>query len=376
MKINKTLTALIAGASLGLSGQTFAAGTAANTVIDNIATLSYTVGSTPIEEQGNVAFRVDTKVDLTLDWKDSGPKTASAGSEFALSFDIRNDGNLIQDFKFTSLDSTAGTVLPDFVAPNNTDNEQSTATFSYYLDDGAGSAGSFNKTDDTILGSDTIAASDLPLDTLTRVWVVVTLQDDSVDTARIGLQVRAQAVSGGVALNEDTATNKNLNPTNLDKNLIVFADDPAVDTGLSLSGGAIRDGGYVVLTSIEVQAAAFTVSKAVTIVSDTLSSANPRALPGSKVSYTITVTNDGRVAAQNITVTDDVNDLDGDSNPDGYYDITTVAFTEVTDVDVSGLTDTGISSNLNTGVLTVTFDEIAAGETATITFTVDIDDGI
>lgn len=66
MKLNKTLTALAVGASFGLSGQAFAAGTEAGTVITNTASMTYTVGSTPITESDDAKLTVDTKVDLTF----------------------------------------------------------------------------------------------------------------------------------------------------------------------------------------------------------------------------------------------------------------------------------------------------------------------
>ena len=67
MKINKTLTALIAGASFGLSGQVFAEGTAAGTTITNTVTLGYTVSTVPQTDLTlDVDFLVDTKVDFNL----------------------------------------------------------------------------------------------------------------------------------------------------------------------------------------------------------------------------------------------------------------------------------------------------------------------
>ena len=67
MKLNKTLIALAAGASFGLSGQVFAEGTIAGTDIENTVTLGYTVNTVPQTDLTQTAtFKVDSRVEFTF----------------------------------------------------------------------------------------------------------------------------------------------------------------------------------------------------------------------------------------------------------------------------------------------------------------------
>lgn len=223
MKLNKTLTALAVGASFGLSGQAFAAGTEADTVITNTASMTYTVGSTPITESDDAKLTVDTKVDLTFSWDNGPQRDIAAGATSALKLSLSNDGNFKQDFKFTVAETSNGTILPSFTAPDNTDNSNTAGTVTFYLDDDAGSVDSLDTANDTELTTDTISAAYLGLDDTKVIWAVVTIDDVAEDTDRIGLEIRAQAVDGsGNPLTEDTTTDKNASQTNLDDNLIVF----------------------------------------------------------------------------------------------------------------------------------------------------------
>ncbi len=381
MKLNKTLTALAIGASFGLSGQAFAAGTEAGTVITNTASMTYTVGSTPITESDAANLTVDTKVDLTFSWEDSPKITAAAGTTSTLKFSLSNDGNKEQNFKFTAAETSNGTVLSAFSAPDNTDNENTVGSYTFYLDDDVDSVGTLDTAKDTELTSDIITGAQLELDTPKTIWAVITIKDTSVDAGRIGLEVRAQAVDGsGVALTEDTTTDKNADQINRDKNLIVFADDPSVDSTLTLAGGAARDGGYVVLAQVDVEAAALEVTKTVSVISDPLGSANPRAIPGSIVEYVVSVQNTGAAAATSVDFLDDLTfDVDGD----GQNDIDRTSIT-ITSVNVDGLTNkvftptvaTAQTEATNTtptpgpdfGKIKFRFNAIGAGETLVITF--------
>lgn len=386
MKLNKTLTALAVSASFGLSGQAFAAGTEAGTIITNTASMTYTVGSTPITETDDAKLTVDTKVDLTFTW-DNGPKqNVAAGSTSSLKFALTNTGNFEQNFKFTTFESTDGTVLSSFTAPNNTDNENTAGSITFYLDDDGASVGSLDTANDTQLTNDIISGSQLALDTTTTIWALITIKDDSLDTSRIGLQVRAQAVdSSGDVLVEDTTTDKSASQANLDKNLIVFADDPSVDNTLSLSGGSNRDGGYVVLTQVDVEAASLEVTKTVSVISDVLGSSNPRAIPGSVVEYIINVENTGAVAANAVDFLDDLTfDVDSDGNND--IDRTSIS---IISVDTDAMVDkdftptissaqTAATNNTPTpgpdfGKVKFNFDSIGAGETLIVTFRATIE---
>ena len=98
MKINKTLPALVAGASLGLSGQATAGGTTAGTDIVNTVSLGYTVNSTaqtPVTSTEQ--FKVDTKIDMTITSNTANADTAP-GETIDLAYTLVNTGNEVQSF--------------------------------------------------------------------------------------------------------------------------------------------------------------------------------------------------------------------------------------------------------------------------------------
>ena len=100
IKLFVSLTTLL------LSQVGFAGGTDAGTVVENTATISYSVGGAaqaPIES-AVADFKVDQKVDLTVTGNSGAnvivsPSTARATVGNKLTYVLSNDGNSVQDFK-------------------------------------------------------------------------------------------------------------------------------------------------------------------------------------------------------------------------------------------------------------------------------------
>ncbi len=345
MKINKTLTALIAGASLGLSGQAFAAGTTAGTPISNTVSLSFTVGSDSITATPDTAvFNVDTKVNLSLDWQDGALVTGTAGVEVAFELQISNTGNDVQNFKFSSGEFTNG----NDVTAGNADSDEFGTLFTFYAD--TNSSGGYN-TGDVALTSNTI--SGLAVDTPTTVFAVVTVPTDALDLAVIGAELMAQAVDGsGDPLDESLpGDDKN---TNLLANYVVFAEATS-DSALTLAPATTRDGAYVVSAGTDVQAANLVIEKTIAITNDGLTSsahaASPKAIPGATVQYTITVENRGRVAASLVRVVDD---LTANANLDAS------AVDVIGDLAITGGGNAVTSNAMAASLVDVTFTSLAA----------------
>ncbi len=387
MKINRTLTALIASAGIGISGQALAAATvddtAAGTTISNTASFSYTVGAvTTSLDSDPTDFIVDTKVDLTLEWNDATYVTADVGDVIVIKLLLSNEGNSVQSFKFISADSSANTVLPKLAAHvdyDGSDDADTNGTWSYYLDsDGSGG------TDDvytdggegSALPGDVI--SNLAIDTddteIVTIWAVGSNLDDTGDLSQIGVEIGARAWNGSNYLMEgniDRSGDLDKNAS-LDEEFIVFADTVATDS--AITGLTLPDGGYVVLTEILVAAPIISITKSVKVTSSpfTLSDGSFVAIPGSTIEYTVTVTNDGTGDASLITVTDPLDDAN-------YLLTDTVANTAVTFLNVDGsaaATGPGASDDSNIAIDAsdiYSLDlRLKGKEEATITFDVEL----
>lgn len=385
MKINKTLTALIASASLGMSGQTFAAATttdtAAGTTITNQATFSYTVGSVTTSDVSTVAqFIVDTKVDLTLEWNDATNVTADVGDTIVIKLSLSNEGNSAQTFKFLSSESAGGTSLTELTE----DDADTSAAWDYYLDtDGSGGTDDVytDGSEGTALAGDAVTnlavyEADGTTKKIVTIWAVGKNLDDTIDLSEIGVEIGARAWDGTNYLQEGNVDGSGDIDKNADLNaeFIVFADDPTTDT--AITGLTAADGGYVVLTEVLVAAPIISIAKEVSVTNSPFTinddGASFIAIPGSTIQYTVTVTNDGTGDASLVTVTDPLTD--------DNYDVTgTVASTSVTFLNVDGsaaATGAGASASSNTaidGSDIYSIDlRLKGKEEATITFEVEL----
>lgn len=107
MKMNKTLTALVASATMGLSGQAMAAGTPAGSQVTNTVTLDYSVSGTAQNQiDDSTQFIVDNKIDMTFTTALTGASTVIPGADLSPTYTLQNDSNDSQSFRFTLAEST------------------------------------------------------------------------------------------------------------------------------------------------------------------------------------------------------------------------------------------------------------------------------
>jgi uncharacterized repeat protein (TIGR01451 family) len=303
MKKNQTrkptkLVALLAGVALFgmVSHSALAApiGTASGTVINNLATLAYSVGGigqTNIGSSlaGNTSgagtatpFTVDNKINLSV--VDAGAvTTVTPGQNGAVhTFTVTNLGNTAQDFSLSAANLIAGTVVV-----GNTDSFDGTisAVFIDANSNGVLDVGEKTYIDELTSGSSVVVTvlSNIPLGLATT------------DFSNISLT--ATALAGGLAGTQGAALlNAVANTAGVD---VVFADTTAGTDDLVLNANHSARGTYDVVT------ATLTVKKTVTPICDPADgNFNPKNIPGAAVRYAITITNTGAASASLTSLND------------------------------------------------------------------------
>ncbi len=255
MKINKTLTALIAGASLSISGQALAT-TEAATSIKNTATLSFDVNGTNVSDVSSEAeFRVDSKVNMTLISQNS--PTADAGDDATLTFKLTNLTNGPMYYVIAGGSSYAFTGTP----PTNA----SIAGDLIYLEK-EGDEVTFTSTE--------------------------SVPNAAVYSSTIDVELTATATNNLKVAIETSTADKDTNLLGL---YYVLADEGTVN----------YDGIYEDTSTITVSSAHLTATKTVTIKDDGMGT--KYAIPGATVTYTIVITSDGSKDAEGVIFTDDLN---------------------------------------------------------------------
>ena len=384
MKLNKTLTALAIGASFGLSGQAFAAGTPSGEQITNTVKLDYSVsGIDQNQLQDQAQFIVDNKIDMTFSTALSGASTVIPGNDIAPSYTLVNEGNKAQSFKFElaelnnafdaptisalTLDaasdascSVGGTAPVKTITANPDATCIFTADFVFPTKEGSGLAA-----DDNIVNGDTFV-----------------------------LRSKVIAVTDAAGATAETTSNANKNDVaNLNVNeLTVLAEEDSTVSGphVAYNGQIIVDTGTITVSTANFEGAAG-LSISVKVINDPIcndsTSANyedsnytvgtqtpcittsgylPKAIPGALIEYTLTATNEGAVAATNAVFAQAASDITYGSGP------ATLAIQAGSLGNLaSTLSGTGITpAELNDGNnLSVTVSSFGAGENITITFT-------
>jgi len=277
-----------------LSQASFAGGTDAGTIVENTATISYSVGGAaqaPITS--DVAdFKVDQKVDLTVTG-DSGtniivsPSTARATTGNKLTYVLKNEGNSPQDFS----------VLVKHLATDNFDAGTGTTTSPQAFE-----ACQFTVTPDgpgTAIAATAISATppvvSLIKDESATIEVTCSMPNrPDVDDGHLStLEVLAAAVdAAGVIMAESTIADRE------DDIDVVLAD------GIGASD-ANRDAIHSDTQTYEIDVPMLTVVKKSAVISDPFNgTAQPKRIPGAVVEYTITVENTSDSVASGLTVTD------------------------------------------------------------------------
>jgi len=279
---------LMAGVlAFGLTSGALAQNTPANTIINNTATLDYSVGGTPQAQvlSNTATFRVDNKVDLMVTTVDAAIVSVIPGVfNQVLTYSVTNNGNALQDYTLTALNSATGAFgeTETFDAANvrvfvdsDGNNTYSAADTDLYIDELAPGA-----------SITVFVVSDIPL---AQVNDDVASYDLVAQTARGG-SIGAQGA--------DILTDDRLNADDPTLVQIVFAD------GTGTADGP-RDGQFSSKDGYMVVSADLTAVKTTTVISDPFNlGVNPKAIPGATVGYQVLVTNNGTVTADNVAVID------------------------------------------------------------------------
>ena len=298
--------ALVALAALGWwAGANAQPMTPANTLIENRATVNYSVGSQPqtlIESSptGNTTpgtgsgadteFLVDNRVDFTVTEVSSNATVTTPGAPNAvLAFTVLNTGNAQEGYALTFLEEVGTTLF------SNADNANFGNLVIRVDEDPSNGNGTGN---DTYDGTETATAIDrLNPNQQVTVFIVspavpLTLVNANFANVSLTARVAVPGTSGATLLTQSTGVN---DPAVVE---IIFADDPLP---------AIADATESAVDQFAVQSAALSVTKAQSVISDGFSSSNPRAIPDAIVEYTITIANGSTTTAANgIAITDPI----------------------------------------------------------------------
>lgn len=362
----------------------WAAGTPADTDINDMATINYSVGggsTITIESSptGNTTigvgngtytmFEVDRMVDLTVARVATSYTDVPAnGDNVVLTYTVANTGNATLDFGLETLNMTTGTADPY----GGSDDLDVTIVGIFVDSDGSGSTGgSYVPGDHSYDTSDSATTiDDLPQDEMINVYVVVDIPNTAANGQVAVMLLRASGLeTDGSTLSETGGSDT------IDAVDTVFADDDADGAG---TDDAERNAQDIDTDAFRIQAAGLTVTKTSEVVSDPFNlTSNPKAIPGATVEYTITIANAAGVStATDVTITDDLSSLVSGSPSlmafldDGYsvdHGIRVTAPDIGTDVDLSNAADDD-QGDWDGSIITVNCGDLDAGETATVTF--------
>ena len=355
-KIGLSLRLGAMAAALLVGQQAMAEGTRAGTVVENTASVDFSVGTIPQNGVSSlpVSFVVDRRVNLTLA-PTSTPDllTVSPGENDAfVDFLLTNTSNSDLDIDLV-LAQVASTTTVDGTADDDSDvNDPRIARWTAFQ------SGTPAAPAAPVSGTTTLTVDNLPADDgiLIRVWGNVDLA--LVDGSVAGLQVTATALADdGTALAYGVANTDGLENVDTD----------------GTDGVRVSNDGFIV------NAAALTVAKSYSVVTDPLSSG--LAIPGAVLQYEIVVSNAADAAdATNIVITDvvdtDVSFLLGGAGGSAFTDIQVddgvnpAVDCTASDADADGCTFVG--GTLTVGVAGQRDITITAGGSYTVRFQVEI----
>lgn len=362
MKITSRLIAIFAIAG-GMAGAAWANGTTAGQVINNTATIGYTVGGVqqPDVNSNQASFVVDMLVNLSVaELGGSATVVVPGATGQVTTFTVTNTSNAALDFRLVATQAANGAATKfGGVASGTATNVHA------YVDDGDGV---FNALDDTETHINELAA-----DASVKVYVLGDIPFGMANDGAIGMTLTAYAAAGGDvnALGSDlVATPGADTPGAMD---IVFGDAAGAADGA-------RDGRHSDSDEYRVESATMTITKLARVISDPVNgTSDPRSVPGAVIEYCIVMANSGSVSATLLSVTDTLPGnttfvsgsirsqgtvTSGACNADGA--------TEDDDASDGGEAD-GATGSFAGGVISVAIASIAAGQTRTALFRTTID---
>ncbi|WP_066651468.1 MULTISPECIES: hypothetical protein [Sphingomonas] len=327
-----------------------ASGTTSGTQITNTVTVNFTVGgAAQTAVQASDTFTVDRKISLTV--AEVGTTTTSVSPNqlaAVTAFTVTNTSNTALDFALVAAQQAGGAG-----AHSNTDNFDVTNVRIYRDATGAG-AGSYGAEDTLVTSLDELAAdasatvfivADVPITRVTGDVAAVTL----TATAREG----GAAGTLGAAITQTTGANTSGVDT-------VFADGAGATD-------AARDGAFSARDDYTVLAAALTVTKSSTIISDPFNgTTNPKAVPGAVVQYCVIIRNAaGGAVANSVAISDPLPSATTYLSSFGVSANTTVTGSTCN-------ADGNVTGSQASGTVTATIPTLAPGDARGVIFRVTI----
>ncbi|MBA4044403.1 MAG: hypothetical protein C0471_08305 [Erythrobacter sp.] len=323
-RLNASLAMICGAAAIsGLisSNQALATGVTAGTLIENTAVASYDDGAGARTINSNtVTVRVDELLDVTLTSLDPGPITTRPG-DAVLTFELTNQGNGPEAFRFTTNSAVAG-------------NDFDVVVRSIAIDSNGN--GVYDEGVDQILTAPETTAILAP-DTVLTVFVLVTVPVDAADTEIGNVDLTAEAVTGSGAPGT------------------VFAGQ-GVDGGDAIVGttGAIATARGALIVGV----ANVELIKSVTL-RDPFGGTS--AVPGTIATFTIRAEVTGSGTINDLVITDLI--PDGTTYAPGTLALDGAALSDAEDGDAGSASDaTGVAVDLGDVVATanrsVTFDVV------------------
>lgn len=290
MKIKQLFTLAIAA---GISANSMAE-TEYNFDVLNKATLNYSVSNVAqTEVLAEKSFKVDRKVVFVLDAPTAIGSPSTLSNQQSVAYSLQNNSNAPIRFALAVVDSaTGGTAHTPEVTDNTTVNPGYTIH-----EEVSGNSQFDSATDVAITYVELAADGDAAGGDTTTIYVVSTptlgINNDIfvhtlTATAQEPTSTEIVGATAGDTITDDSADgwDEDLTQTVFDKTLLGTRSDKA---------------------AIKISAAALTMDKTVTVISDPINdTTNPKAIPGALVEYTLTVTNKGPVIATAVSVVDAV----------------------------------------------------------------------
>jgi uncharacterized repeat protein (TIGR01451 family) len=306
-------TVLLFGAMLTmmLPAGAWAAGTASGTPITNQVTIGYQVGTvaqTPITD--SASFVVDDLVDLAVTTLDGAIVDVSPGATaMVLRFRLDNEGNTTHDFLLSAVDQATGSsyVTPFGSLLDSFDADTGINPVRIYLDETPAAATS-GYTPGTWSGSGLESAvtyvDELPADESVTLYIVIDIPAGQSDGDMSIHGLLAQVAAGGGAGAQGAAIasddSGSADTAGVD---IVFGDGVGADDPNQTN----PDGSHSSRSVFRIASATLAAAKTSQVVYDPVNNTtNPKAIPGARVQYTITVDNTGGTAASNVVITDPI----------------------------------------------------------------------
>ncbi len=329
--------------ALVLSKPLLAAGTAANTIISNTATVNFVLGGIPGSANDTTTFVVEELLDVALTWQDgANVAVLSPSTTQILTYQLTNLGNGSEQFLLSVDAALAG---DDF--------DPLLASVQIWIDDGSGALET--ATDTLYTGANgPILDGGTPANDQVLLFVVANIPP--------GLNV------SDIANVELTATGDTANTAGQVGNVgapLPGAGDGGVDANVGVSGAVDN-----AIASYEIVDTGVTVTKSVTIV-DTLGGSDPH--PGARLQYTLLVNVAGSNTVDNLVITDVI--PANTTYTGGSLVLDTVAQTDADDAPATDFSDFNLS---NANAITVDLSQagtvsITPPASFTINFEVTID---